>query len=333
MKKILFKMILLLVLLSCIISCRDTIEDNQETGWVVYYDSALASIYMIKSDGTDKTELSPVYPALGAPALYNTYARRAEYVVYAANTSIAMTDLSSISNSTLTTVSALNTVRVSPDQQKIGYGDNGDINVLFLSGGTNNFGTMSGIYDFDWSRDSKKVACTMYNSETLTTDLYLINVDGSGSEVLVQEANSTSPGYPKWSPKGDRMLFLHDLDGDAVISYYSIKLDGTDLISYSSSGMDPSNGCWSPDAKRIAFMDENTNYIYVVDADGSEAPKLIFSDYLASSVTWSTYGEWLLIDAYNGTDYDVFCVDPETGDYFTAVGGSGDQRYSIWLVD
>jgi TolB protein len=106
--------------------------------------------------------------------------------------------------------------------------------------------------------------------------------------------------FPAWSPKGDRIAFVSDRDGDYEI--YSIRPDGTDLRRLTRTpGLD-AHLAWSPDGQWIAFASGRMGFldelllhpdnvqgnaeIFVMRADGSNIRKLTENQWEDSTPTW-----------------------------------------------
>ena len=81
------------------------------------------------------------------------------------------------------------------------------------------------------------------------TDIYLINVDGSGLTRLT--SNSGLNGSPSWSPDGRQIAFSSNRDGTHKI--YIMNADGSNQHAIAERGTQPS---WSPDGSKILFVGE-----------------------------------------------------------------------------
>jgi Tol biopolymer transport system component len=165
----------------------------------------------------------------------------------------------------------------------------------------------AGSGDIRPTKFGKYVAFVRWNSVTGSSDIYRVNMDGSGETWVVAGSNpaasptgnrlayvingdiyeynavtgqsvnltntvSTIEGDPSYSPNGKQIVFSASLPG--VNGIYVMRVDGTAVtrVTWSDVGSHllPK---WSPDGKRIAFsrgVDNSTpNDIYVMNADGS----------------------------------------------------------------
>ena len=81
------------------------------------------------------------------------------------------------------------------------------------------------------------------------SDIYLINLDGSGLTKITSDAGANF--YPTWSPDGSRLAFSSNRDGDWDI--YVMNADGSRVRQLvDSPGLDDKPQ-WSPDGSRIGF--------------------------------------------------------------------------------
>jgi hypothetical protein len=94
--------------------------------------------------------------------------------------------------------------------------------------------------------------------------------------------------FPAWSPRGDRILFTSDRDGDWEL--YTMRPDGSDLKRLTRSPGNDAHPTWSFDAEWIAFASARGGFndempvgegggqgagdIFVMRANGSDVHRL-----------------------------------------------------------
>jgi len=152
-----------------------------------------------------------------------------------------------------------------------------------------------------WSPDGSKIA---FESGYYGEGICVVNSDGSNKTLITKEGS-----LRYWTPDGKKIIFLKvdgiskfweiDLDSGILKNIYSgefgiispdrskiasqnfqnggiwiSNIDGSNLkqLKYYNPVMYP---CWSPDSKRIAFIDEGIRHgIWVINSDGSNQKKV-----------------------------------------------------------
>lgn len=150
-----------------------------------------------------------------------------------------------------------------------------------------------------WSADWRKVAWVRERTRYRSSDIYVMNADGSGRRRLTQSPQLD--GDPVWSPDGRKIAFVRVLGGRADI--YVVNADGSRVrrlahaIAFTPGPGGPgagwsANPVWSPDGRRIAFVgNRDGNFdIFVVNADGSGLRKLSQSRRNDYDPAWSPDG-------------------------------------------
>ncbi|GAB4551894.1 MAG: S9 family peptidase [Phycisphaerales bacterium] len=103
------------------------------------------------------------------------------------------------------------------------------------------------------SPDGERVVYTRLGYDVLTdratSDLWIINADGTGHQPLVVRESGSS--QPRWSPDGDRVAFVSTFDGRSQIFVHHLDSGRTGPITRLTES--PSSLTWSPDGMHLAF--------------------------------------------------------------------------------
>ena len=133
-------------------------------------------------------------------------------------------------------------------------------------------------------------------------------------------------GSPTWSPDESRVLFYFGEPG--APSLYVVKADGSEPPVKLADGSSPSAD-WSPDSRTIAYS--CGDYICIVPADGSGPPRRLVP---ARNPNWSPDGSRIAVEAGLHPDFEVWLIDPETGQGIILVDGQLPDWIvgSVWFV-
>jgi Tol biopolymer transport system component len=110
--------------------------------------------------------------------------------------------------------------------------------------------------------------------------------------VLAASALPSSAVPRSLQSAGDgRITFLSERDGNREI--YSMNADGSAQTNLSHSLADEKAHAWSPDGTKIAFLRQNDNHLYVMNADGTGVAQLTADDFQhlhSTNLSWSPDG-------------------------------------------
>jgi dipeptidyl aminopeptidase/acylaminoacyl peptidase len=102
-------------------------------------------------------------------------------------------------------------------------------------------------------------------------------------------------GDPQVSPNGKRVAFtIGDVnwDGNKVVTQiYVMKIDGSDLKQLTNGASSASAPRWSPEGKRIAYV--NGSQIWTMEDDGDNKDKVTKISTGAAAPVWSPDGKWI----------------------------------------
>jgi Tol biopolymer transport system component len=176
-----------------------------------------------------------------------------------------------------------------------------------------------------WSPDGKKIAYMGNHPGGLTSDIFVMNANGSGRRRLTKRLRNF---FPVWSPDGKKIAFLaEDIHGTVEIDV--MNADGTGRKELASGSIAEHSPAWSLDGQKIAFMKRAGNFIsadggddiwvvtsdvYVMDADGTGKTRITNTKSKDESiVAWSPEGDKILVVANdppsNPNDSEICLID------------------------
>jgi TolB protein len=227
-----------------------------------------------------------------------------------------------------------------------GWPDNPDLYVMNADGSGLRWLTRGPAWDGSpvWSPDGGKIAFqrTMpppgeANGQR-QSDIYVINVDGSGERKLTDDAASSGP---VWSPDGRRIAFTSRRDGPRKPGIYVINTDGSGLRRLlRNSGALPS---WSPDGRKIAFERASGGpfsdggkppYIYVMNVDGSGPRRLTRTAVVNFSFpSWSPDGRKIVFVSERDGNFEVYSVNADGSERRNLTRDPGHDSDPAWSPD
>lgn len=111
---------------------------------------------------------------------------------------------------------------------------------------------------------------------------------------------------PRFSPDGERILFVSDRSGKKEI--YVAHSDGSNQARIAAVGAEEFEPDWSPDGKQITFAatsGSSSSDIYIANIDGSSARSITSSKKLNRAPRWSPKGDEIVFvtnEYWPGTD-------------------------------
>ncbi len=174
-----------------------------------------------------------------------------------------------------------------------------------------------------WSPDSKRIAYGDGDPNG-SSNIFVANVDGSGTTQVTKNAQNNYAYLPAWSPDGKHIAFVES--GQAGTELRVINSDGTLLTTISTQGnpirIEPA---WSPDGSQLAFSDDEQS-ISVLNIDSGKVTRLV--DRLGSvyGPIWSPDGKQIAFTSFNNrsvNDLSIFGGAARSDIYVINADGSG----------
>ena len=116
-----------------------------------------------------------------------------------------------------------------------------------------------------WSPDSKKISFKKRDYYEGTSDIFIVNRDGSNLKRLTNRPGKDTT--PAWSPDGKWIAFCSDRDGTDDIFIMSVS--GNDIKNVTHSSSNDTDCAWSPDGNQLVItsFNEEKGDILIIDLD------------------------------------------------------------------
>ena len=163
----------------------------------------------------------------------------------------------------------------------------------------------------------------------ITSPLFIMNADGSGSRQLLDMPEYTVIGSPSWSADGRRIAFdafrAPRGEDHTKTHVFTVNADGSSVKDLGPGAM-PS---WSPDGTQIAFSKHRPYLgVWMMNADGSGRKQIDVEGWAAE---WCPTGEKIAYTKYSrGADWrskDLCVYDVKSGQRRTLLDPGYDHVY------
>jgi len=192
-----------------------------------------------------------------------------------------------------------------------------------------------------WSPDGTQL---LYQYKDPNWDDHIAIYDPAGGTLTpVAFENNVEDEYPSWSADGRRIVFVSDRDRDNDAIW--IKDLASGALTQVTAGFDAAYPRFSPDGRKIAYLNWDDYSLYVLDLDDGASilvDDAIVFNYDYPLFAWSPDSERLAFVSYRSAPYQAYWFDAATqgitvitnaDDDITAFDVSPDGQQVAYVVD
>src|SRR5262249_25384728 len=157
--------------------------------------------------------------------------------------------------------------------------------------------------------------------------VWVIGADGSGERALTDTLFYKTERPITWTPAGRRVLcWNHSKVGWDI---WAVTADGKESANLTQV---KSGGCRSPapspDGKRIAFLRDDPEGLYLMNADGSNQRRLADKAFRDFPPAWSPDGKRLAYTRLEDDQFSIYCLHVVSGRDVRVVRGGSSPTWS-----
>ncbi|HYN80711.1 MAG TPA: hypothetical protein VES88_04355 [Gemmatimonadaceae bacterium] len=180
------------------------------------------------------------------------------------------------------------------------------------------------------SPDGRKVAYQTPADGIAVLDL------ATGNETVLAGRLSVRP---RWSPRGDRILFWSNREGTKEI--YTMNADGSGVVRLTDGKDGYHEADWSPDGSRIVFrrVTGDGGDIWTMNADGSGAAVLYAGARMDSDPRWSPDGSRIAFVRMvsrlqgDGVSTEIYAINADGANLVRLTNHDGEDWSPAWSPD
>jgi Tol biopolymer transport system component len=167
-------------------------------------------------------------------------------------------------------------------------------------------------------------------------DVFVMDVDGSNVVKVAEDPRG--PEFDgAWSPDGQSIVYRDSTRGiNRNDEIFVVAADGSGRRNITKHFADDWGPDWSPDGSTIVFNSDRDGAGrlggYLVDSDGSKLRALEL-DVWFEYPSFSPDGAQIVFESHDGTDYEIYVADIETGKTQQLTDSPGGDGWPVWSPD
>jgi Tol biopolymer transport system component len=187
-----------------------------------------------------------------------------------------------------------------------------------------------------WSPDGRSVAFARRPARSTTSDIWVMNSNGSRAQRLTHDQDGPIDREPAWSPDGSHIVWVRSIALRSSSELWVMRADGSDkhrLVAGAAFHYDASPD-WSPDGRRIVFTSNRGGgfpQIFTVESDGSDLTRLTRGPGMNGSPAWSPDGRRIAFERSRGErGTDLWLMDADGSERARLTRGPGGEAQPAW---
>ena len=193
-------------------------------------------------------------------------------------------------------------------------------------------------YGLTWSPDGTRIV--FETSRDGFMPLYVMDADGASQTRLIKDTQIglSRESVPKWSPDGQLIAFISVVSpGDDQLCF--ARPNDSEFGCLASATTHPSSVAWSPDSKRVAFLDlgradsARVDDVYLIDPDGTDKSSVADNASYDSLLDWSPDAEHIVYNSYWGLNADIYVASSDGSDPTRLTDDGATDLHPAWSPD
>jgi Tol biopolymer transport system component len=184
-----------------------------------------------------------------------------------------------------------------------------------------------------WSPSGTMIAFARHQGPLDDYDIWVMGADGSNARDLTPGSTSDDR-HPAWSPDGKKLVYsgiLNDEQGPTQL--YTVNVVTGVIKQLTHDAMWDWQPAWSPTGTRIAFIDSNSHFLWVVNARGTKEHRV--DKAYDGSPNWSPDGAEIVFSREaRGSKQAIVAIHPDGTGRRQIVAPNGElERQPAWSPD
>jgi Tol biopolymer transport system component len=189
-----------------------------------------------------------------------------------------------------------------------------------------------------WSPDATRIAFAAKPDANTSSDIWMMNEDGSGRRRLTKSFGGPIDRQPAWSPDGSSIAWTRSVPSEGASDIWVMNSGGGEKrpVLEAPAGRYAGSPAWSPDGQRIAFASDLKGGfpdIWTMKPNGSGLRRITSSPEIEGNPAWSPDGASLAFERWKGGSTKLYRVQANGQNEQLVPHGSGSAEQPAWSPD